>query len=566
VGVQVRNAILTVEVSMRLAHHSPPMPASPMPQTLVPTDLARRVIGLLNFYRLLIAPALLAINWLSEPSPTVGRTHPTLFLSVCALYFVLGIVLVLAQRWTWPSLRALALGHILVDTLSIALILYSSGGAASGLGILLVLPVGATTLMTESGSAYLIAAIATLGILLQQLFSYAEAAAAAVDYSTAGVLGGVIFVIAFGAQLLVRRLSDSEALVKRQEVDLANMAQLSQYIFQHLRESMMVVDPEHRIRLVNESAAHLLGDEAAFPGAQLGTTSPRLEQLLLDWRRNAQAGSNSDTAGTFIAADGAREIQPHFAPLGSVEPAPVLVFLEDTSVLAGRIQQSKLASLGRLSASIAHEIRNPVGAMSHAGQLLGESPALSDEDRKLTAIIRRNAGRVSEIIDNVLQMSRRDSGRPERIVLANWLDSFAQEFCATMQWPATQLQLLGLEPGIEIRADPSQLRQVLWNLCENAVKYGCPVPESTVEVTIGRLKPSARPFLEVADRGQGIAPEDAERIFEPFFSAEQRGSGLGLFLAREIAQSNSATLIYEARSGGGSSFRLVFSDPARWES
>jgi two-component system sensor histidine kinase PilS (NtrC family) len=542
------------------------MPASPTPQTLVPTDLARRVIGLLNFYRLLIAPALLAISWLSDPSPTVGRTHPTLFVSVCALYFVLGIVLVLAQRWTWPSLRALALAHILVDTLCIALILYASGGVASGLGILLILPVGATSLMTESGPAYLIAAIATLGILLQQIVSHAEGAAVAFDYSAAGVLGGVIFVIAFGAQLLVRRLSDSEALVKRQEVDLANMAQLSQYIFQHLRESMMVVDPEHRIRLVNESAAQLLGDEAAFPGAQLALTSPRLEQLLLDWRRNAQAGSNSDTAGTFIAADGAREIQPHFAPLGSTEPAPVLVFLEDTSVLAGRIQQSKLASLGRLSASIAHEIRNPVGAMSHAGQLLGESPSLSDEDRKLTAIIRRNAGRVSEIIDNVLQMTRRDSGRPERIALASWLESFAQEFCATMQWPAARLKLLGLEPGIEIRADSSQLRQVLWNLCENAIKYGCPAPESTVELTIGRLKPSARPFLEVADRGKGVASEHAEQIFEPFFSAEQRGSGLGLFLAREIAQSNSATLIYEARSGGGSIFRLVFTDPARWES
>lgn len=536
-----------------------------MPPTLVPTDLARRVIGLLNLYRLLIPPALLAISWLTEPSPTVGHTHPTLFLSVCALYFVLGIVLVLAQRWTWPSLRALALAHVLVDTLSIALILYSSGGVASGLGILLILPVGATTLMTESGPAYLIAAIAALGILLQQIFAHAEAAAIAFDYSTAGVLGGVIFVIVFGAQLLVRRLSDSEALVKRQEVDLANMAQLSQYIFQHLRESMIVVDAEHRIRLVNESAAQLLGDQAAFPGAQLARTSPRLEQLLLDWRRNAQAGSNSDTAGTFIAADGTREVQPHFAPLGSTEPAPVLIFLEDTSLLAGRIQQSKLASLGRLSASIAHEIRNPVGAMSHAGQLLGESPTLSDEDRKLTTIIRRNAQRVSEIIDNVLQMSRRDSGRPERIVLASWLESFAQEFCATMQWPAQRLRLQGEDRAIEIRADPSQLRQVLWNLCENAVKYGCHAPDAVVEITTGRLKHSARPFLDVADRGQGIAPEHAERIFEPFFSAEQRGSGLGLFLARELAQSNSATLIYEARSGGGSVFRLVFSDPARWE-
>ncbi len=537
-----------------------------MPQTLVPTDLARRVISLLNFYRLLISPALLAISWLSDQTPGIGGAHPTLFLSVCALYFVLGIALALAQRWTWPSLRVMALTHAFIDTLAVALLLYASGGVASGLGILLVLPIGATTLMTETGAAYLIAAVATLGILVQQFMSHAETIAARIDFSTAGVLGTVIFVIAVGAQWLARRLSASEALVQRQEVDLANLAQLSQYIFQHLRESMMVVDPAGGIRLVNESAAQLLGDEATFPGAKLAVASPRLAQLLDDWRRNAQAGSNSDTAGSFVAADGAREIQPHFAPLGSTEPAPVLVFLEDTSVLASKVQQSKLASLGRLSASIAHEIRNPVGAMSHAGQLLGESPALSDEDRKLTGIIRRNAERVSQIIDNVLQMSRRDSGRPERIDLASWLASFAQEFGATMQWPAEKLRLPPAGSTIEIRADASQLRQILWNLCENAVKYGCPSADSIIEVRFGRLKPSARPFLEVADRGHGIDPEHAERIFEPFYSGGQQGSGLGLYLAREIAQSNSATLIYEARQGGGSSFRLVFTDPARWES
>src|SRR5262249_567083 len=111
---------------------------------------------------------------------------------------------------------------------------------------------------------------------------------------------------------------------------------------------------------------------------------------------------------TFVAADGARVIRPHFAPLGVSTPAPVLVFLEDTSLLAEKVQQSKLAALGRLSASIAHEIRNPVGAMSHAGQLLAESPVMGDEERRLTEIIRTNADRVSSIINNVLRLSKRE--------------------------------------------------------------------------------------------------------------------------------------------------------------
>ena len=100
------------------------------------------------------------------------------------------------------------------------------------------------------------------------------------------------------------------------------------------------------------------------------------------------------------------------------------MFLEDTELLAAKIQQSKLAGLGRLSASIAHEIRNPVGAMSHAAQLLAESTSLSDEDKRLTEIVRTNGDRVRQIIENVMSMARRENSRPERLVLATWLARF----------------------------------------------------------------------------------------------------------------------------------------------
>jgi len=241
------------------------------------------------------------------------------------------------------------------------------------------------------------------------------------------------------------------------------------------------------------------------------------------------------------------------------------VFLEDTSLLAEKVQQSKLAALGRLSASIAHEIRNPVGAMSHAGQLLAESPNASSEDRRLTEIIRTNADRVSGIIDNVLRLSKREEAHTERLSLQAWCEEFHEEFCETMQWPLERLQTISAATDIEVRADPSQLRQIVWNLCENALKHGMPQnPDGMVEIRYGRMTATARPFLEIADRGPGVAPEHAERIFEPFFSGG-RGTGLGLFLARELAQTNGATLLYEARQGGGSIFRLVFADPRRWE-
>jgi len=273
-----------------------------------------------------------------------------------------------------------------------------------------------------------------------------------------------------------------------------------------------------------------------------------------------------DPGQAFVAADGGRLIRPHFANLGGVTPAPVLIFLEDMSLIEEKAQQAKLAALGRLSASIAHEIRNPVGAMSHAGQLLAESDQLSPQDKRLTEIIRTNADRVSTIINNVLQLSRREATRPERLSLQEWLDDFRAEFCETMQWPESRLTVTAPVDALEVRADPSQLHQIVWNLCDNAIRHGCAGSNTAVvEVRAGRMTTGARPFLEIGDRGPGVGAADIDRIFEPFFTSGQGGTGLGLFLARELAQTNGASLLYENRAGGGSLFRLVFADPTRWE-
>ncbi|MDB6090117.1 MAG: two-component system, NtrC family, sensor histidine kinase PilS [Gammaproteobacteria bacterium] len=543
------------------------MPATAATPSSAPSDLAWRVIGLLNLYRLLVPLVLLSMQWLAGPQWALSATRPMLFLSACVAYFTSAVLLIIARRLEWSSLRIVALVNAGVDAAAIALILYASGGVASGLGILLVLPVAAMAVLADHRDAFLIAAVAALGVLVQQVFVSFGENAPPTDYTTAGVLGAVLFAIAASAWPVANRLRESEALVRRQEVDLANLAQLSQYIVQHLRESLLVIDSHDRIRLINESAAQILGDENAYPDALIGEASPRLLYLLETWRQNTIAGSGTFPAGdpTFVAADGGRVIRAHFAALGATSPAPVLVFLEDTSLLAERVQQSKLAALGRLSASIAHEIRNPVGAMSHAGQLLAESPNVTSEDRRLTEIIRTNADRVSGIINNVLSLSKREETRVERLSLQAWCEEFHEEFCETMQWPRERLRASGATADIEVRADPSQLRQIVWNLCENALKHGVPQsPDQVVEIRYGRMSPSARPFLEIADEGPGVAAEHVERIFEPFFSGG-RGTGLGLFLARELAQTNGATLLYEARQGGGSIFRLVFADPRRWE-
>ena len=541
------------------------MPASLAAPAVTPSDLVWRVIGLLNLYRLLVPLLLLARQVLAGPGWTLSPVHPQLFIGACIAYFTGALLLLIARRLEWSSLRIVALVNASVDALAIAFILYAAGGVASGLGILLVLPVFALAVLADRRDAFLIAAVAAIAVLAQQVFSGATDATPATDYVTAGLLGAVLFVTSGATWPVSRRLRESDALVRRRELDLANLAQLSQYIVQHLRESIIVIDAQDRIRLINESAAEILGDKSAFPDALIGEASPRLMFLLESWRKGAAGGgSGSAVDPTFVAADGARMIRPHFAALGSLSPGPVLIFFEDTSVLAEKVQQSKLAALGRLSASIAHEIRNPVGAMSHAGQLLAESPSLSSDDRRLTEIIRSNATRVSGIIDNVQRLSRREPARLEWLTLSGWTEEFQAEFCDTMQLPRARLALSSTD-DIEVRADPDQLRQILWNLCENALKHAVPdEPAGAVEIRYGRMPVNARPYLEVADRGAGVKSEIAERIFEPFFSSG-RGTGLGLFLARELAQANGATLLYEPRAGGGSVFRLVFADRRRWE-
>jgi two-component system sensor histidine kinase PilS (NtrC family) len=479
------------------------------------------------------------------------------------VYFAAGIAIVIGGRRLLPNLRATTFVHATLDAVAIGALMFSSGGITSGLGMLFVVPVGAMALLADSRDTFLLAALATLALLGQQVATYFAGNAEVYGFFPAGIYGGIVFLVALLAWPIARRLRDTEATVRRQQVDLANMAQLSQYIVQNLRESIVVVDHENRIRLINESAALMLGDRGAYPGALLGEASPQLLYLLETWRqRSANPGAPSQT---FVAADGGHVIQPHFASLGGSEPAPVIVFLEDTELLAAKIQQSKLAGLGRLSASIAHEIRNPVGAMSHAAQLLAESPSLSDEDKRLTEIVRSNGDRVRQIIENVMSMARRENSRPERLILGNWLSGFRDEFCATMQIQPERLATSSLLADVEVQVDPSQLRQIVWNLCENAVKYGASESgNDAIELRIGRMASTARPFLEVADRGPGIAVQHRERIFEPFFTGSEKGTGLGLFLARELAQTNGATLLYEPRTSGGSLFRIVFRDPERW--
>lgn len=532
-----------------------------LPKNPVKHGLEWRVLGILNLYRVLVPLVLLGLYSLGG-ARGLPLEFPRLFFGVALFYLFYGFCSVIMVRWRLGGAQTQTIIQAATDIACLTLLLHACGGISSGLGLLLLVPVGGLAFLLPLRSALFLAAVAAIAVLIHTIWQQLTGHVDINVYATAGLLGLVLFTIAASASILATRMRESEDLVRQRDVDLANLADLSQYIVQHLRESLLVVDAADRIRLINESAAVILGDTHAVPGALVGEVSPRLLYSLTTWR---QLGERDDSPSTFVAADGARMIQPHFAPLGASAPGPTLIFLEDTSLLAERVQQSKLAALGRLSASIAHEIRNPIGAMSHAGQLLAESPNLGPDDHRLTDIIRGNAERVSTIINNVLQLSRREATNPSRLTLGDWLAEFLQEFSQTMQVPMEHIGVHEESDELEVRFDPTHLHQVVWNLCDNAIKYGEPRAGIKAEIKLGRLNPSYRPYLEVVDRGPGIEPSYADRIFEPFFTGPKGGTGLGLFIARELCQLNRAILLYEPRGGDGSIFRIVFSDPQRWE-
>ena len=557
IDAEIMNQALTDTMSLKSE--------SPLQRAIDESDLTWRVLGTLNLFRLFIAVILLGLFFGGGEPRLFGERYPSLFSAIAAAYLVFAIVSGLAIKGRWVSAGPQTITQVTVDIAAIVILMHASGGIGSGLGGLLIVFVGAGSLVLPLQVPAFFAAVATLAVLGEQIFSQLGGVSDTSNYSAAGILGAIIFAIALAARPLSRRIQFSEALARQRGVDLANLSELNEYIVQHLRESIVVIDSSNCVRLINASAAKLLGAGPDCHGDNIGTTSLDLADYIKTWRRDPESSSHTDL--TMSAEDDSTLIKAHLAPLGKDDgrSGPVLVFLEDASLMNARVQQSKLASLGRLSASIAHEIRNPVGAMSHAGQLLAESEALTTEDLRLTEIIRTHAERVSHIIDNVLQLSRRESSQPERFQLGPWIADFAQEFSRTLELQEGELSATGATADLEVRMDPSHLRQVLWNLCDNAVKYASETGGILVELQTGRTTRTGQPYLEVLDQGHGVDRGTADKIFEPFFTARSGGTGLGLYISRELCELNRATLAYQDRETGGSIFRIVFSDPDRWE-
>ncbi|CAK0754292.1 two-component system, NtrC family, sensor histidine kinase PilS [Gammaproteobacteria bacterium] len=519
-----------------------------------------RALRFFNYYRFTLAIFLLFLGTAKNPLQPLGASDPLLFFIVTYGYLLFSLISIATLYWQKPKITIQVQLQSLGDVVALTLLIHASGGLSSGLGILLVVAVAGDALLMEGRLAHLLAAIATLAVLIEQSATEFMGFGKESNSTQAGLLGASFFATAILARLLAQRMRESEDLAHQRGVDLANLTELNAHIIQRMDAGVVVVDVQNRVRLLNTSAWYLLG-MPADTHRDLTHLCPELARQVHAWRID-----HGMEPRIFRSLPEGNEILPRFSVLGqqtaqTVQTAgtDLLIVLENATALAEQAQQMKLAALGRLTASIAHEIRNPLGAVSHAAQLLDESPDLGEADHRLTRIIYDQARRLNSVIENVLLLSRREPIRLEELPLAPLLDEMVEDLRSRPEAKLVTVTVCVSPPNLVARFDISQIRQVLDNLCRNALRHARR-EDGTLHLHLeAGSSQDQGTWLEVMDNGPGIPTEIAYQIFEPFFTTRRDGTGLGLYLARELCEANLAHLSYQSVSEGGSRFRIRFS-------
>lgn len=517
------------------------------------------LLRIYSWYRVALAVVLIGILVGTRNDPLVGRDSPQLFIGVSGAYLLfitlILIFLPLAKRLS----NRLLFGNFIIDIVALISLHHISGGTTSGLGLLLLVCVAASGLLMSGQVALLIPALSSIAILGDTLYLLQTDPSTNQSLLTAGTQGMLLFATSLGFQMLSQRLRATQQIALERAADVGKLQNLNQLIVQRMRTGILVADNSGHIKMINEAAAELLHAEREQEQLSAGLNPPLpnvLQLRLSNWR-----GDPAINAKPFRAGNTGPELIARFTGLDQEQSGDTLIFVEDSGQLAQRAQQLKLAALGRLTASIAHEIRNPLGAISHAGQLLRESPELMEGDMRLVDIVLNHSRRINSIIENVLQLSRRTPPNPRRLDLGAWLNDFIEQYREGYS-DAAHIEVREIIP-VEISVDPEQLSQVLTNLLDNALRYSKKITGAATARLNINTDSNQLAQLDVIDDGPGIDSRDQEKVFEPFFTTESKGNGLGLYIARELCEINQARLHYLRTDTGKSCFRISFSHPDR---
>ncbi|MBP6903394.1 MAG: PAS domain-containing protein [Burkholderiaceae bacterium] len=455
----------------------------------------------------------------------------------------------LPRQWLWT---------IGVDLAAFSLLAVMDPAAPLNYGALLVLPVLMAGVLTRRIVALATAAGVTL-VLLAAAWPEARRSGGDVllGLSQAGLAGAGMFMIALLATELAQRLAREERSA-RSSLQLARQqTQLNRVVIEEMSEGVLVVDRQGGLRAINPAARQLLGavgQRLAPPCAMAGEAA-----LAGLWQALQQAyvqGSWPDSAREQLLPLGpgesrAVQVRARFTRRSGIggdgaTPEDICVlFIEDLRALQARQRQDKLAAMGRMSAGVAHEIRNPLAAIAQANALLLED-GLSPSERQLARIVADNVERLKRIVDDVMAVA------PGAVSESSVVDAAAEVARICTDWchaaPAAlraheRVQLQAAPGPLPVRFDAEHLRRVLVNLLDNAARHAGQDP-GAVRVTLRELPAARVVMLAVASDGEPIAPDVERHLFEPFFSTRSRGSGLGLYICRELCERHGASLEY----------------------
>ncbi len=519
-----------------------------------------KLLAYFNFYRLAIAVAAAGISFNVAVLHPFGSAFPGLFQISALIYAALSLAGLQTIRRRKPDFENQATMLAFADIALLTLLMRASGGLSSGLGLLLLVAVAGSSLMLGKRLTIFFASLATVATLLEHSWGMLTGADVVVSdviqgFPQVGMLGIGLFATAFLGYTLATRLRVTEALAERRGVDLANLAQINELIIQRMQSGVLVCDPEGNVRSINQAARKFLGLRTQnINKTVLSDIAPDLAIQLFQWQGNETARRKRQ----MFASRAGYTLLPRFVFLGEETDSGTLIFLEDMAILKQQAQQLKMSALARLTASIAHEIRNPLGAITNAAQLLGESFLRDAEEQRLSKIINEQCRRMNVIVENVTQLSRRDQINPVRVVLEPWLKEFIKQYSETLHIPPETFAKFGAG-GIEVCVDSEQLFQVIGNLSQNALRHSPPFTGTPlIKLQAGTDKEN-RPYLDVIDWGKGVPAEIVDNIFDPFFTTTPKGTGLGLYIARELCEGNGGALDYRPGEGGvGSRFRVAF--------
>ena len=488
-----------------------------------------------NCYRLLVALLLLMSVAIWGANLWFGSRDLTLFVIADVAYVAFSIVcfaLIGARRRFDLQLTL----QVAADVVFIMVLLYASNGISSGLGLLLLTTLAGAGLISRGRLTLFFAALASIGVLLEHTYETLTLVSPDPQYVQAGLLSSAYFAIAWLAHTFAKYTVASEQLAAQREIDLASMEQVNQLVIRDMQDGVLVVDEHGVIRQFNARAERLLGPLPGDRGeVAIAGYAPALAAQYEQWR--GRAGVDAGTGVPYSGSESAR-----FVPIGRNRELGAVIFIEDQTRVQSQARQLKLAALGRLTANIAHEIRNPLGAISHAAQLLQEEPGVDATAARLITIINENSRRLDRVVNDVLRLNRGERPHQERFMLSEFLSGFVEQFC----------QIEKIEHGVlrvELAADPdvlfdrSHLNQVMWNLCRNALRHSRRATASIL-VRVSLEHAGSIVKLDVVDDGPGVNPEARAQLFEPFFTTAAGGTGLGLYIAREVCEANGATLDY----------------------